>query len=777
MKKVGKPVFFIVVILIAALTVLSFFGASSTYGDITKPYVKGAADIRWGIDIRGGVDVTFTPPADLMDQVTPDQMRAAEAIIKVRLVSQNITDSEVYTDTSRNRIIVRFPWKADEVDFNPEQAVKELGETALLTFREGNSIDGPVVIEGKHVDIAQAAPDPEGKGYVVELTLTEEGRTLFAEATGRLINQNISIWMDENLISAPVVNSRIDTPTAIITGGPQGFTREDATDLANKISGGALPFKLETKDFSSISPTLGTGARDAMVTAGIIAFCLVAAFIILIYRMCGVVATIALAGQVAGMIACLTGFFANFPSFTLTLPGIAGIILSIGMGVDANVITSERIREELAAGRNLNAAIDSGFRRTFAAIFDGNITMVLVAVILMGAFGPPNSAFGTFFNPIFKWFGATATGAIYSFGFTLITGVILNFIMGVTASRLMLKSISKFKAFQNPWLYGGKKQEAVQEPAKKSWDIVGNRKKWFTISGTLIALTLVASLVLGVKLDIQFSGGTIATYSFSGDIDMKEFGDTVSAALGQNVTVREQQDIATGLMNYEVTLSAKDGVTPDQQAAVTTALTEKYPDNNVEITKISNVDPTIGADFLKKSLAAVALASLLMIVYIAFRFRKMNGWSAGVISVMALLHDAIIAYAVFVVCGFPLNDSFIAVILTILGYSINNTIIIYDRIRENQKLLPPKTSYQELVNLSINQSMRRSVNTSVSTVLAMLCVCVMSVLFHVESIMTFSLPLLVGMLAGFFSSVFLSGSLWGWWQERKDPKAKGKAAA
>lgn len=779
MKKVGKPVFFIVVILIAALTVLSFFGASSTFGDVTKKYVKGAADIRWGIDIRGGVDVTFTPPEGY--DATPEEMQAAEAIIKVRLVSQNITDSEVYTDTERDRIIVRFPWKADEVDFNPEKAVQELGETALLTFREGTAAEGPVVIEGKNVSEARAIPSQEGQGYEVQLTLTEEGRGLFAEATGRLIGQQISIWMDDTQISAPRVNSRIDTPTAVITGGTTGFTREDATDLANKISAGALPFKMETTSFSSTSPTLGIGARDAMITAGIIAFCLVALFIIAMYRMCGFVAVIALAGQVAGMIACLTGFFSNFPAFTLTLPGIAGIILSIGMGVDANVITSERIREEIANGKTLNAAIDSGFRRTFAAIFDGNITMVLVAVILMGAFGPPNSTFGTFFNPVFRWFGATATGAIYSFGFTLITGVILNFLMGVTASRLMLKSISKFKAFQNPWLYGGKRAVAgdvspVESKEKPGMDIVGRKKAWFTISCCMIAVTVIASFALGVKLDIQFSGGTIATYSFTGDVDMKDFQDTVATALGQNVTVREQRDIATGLMNYEITLSTKTGITPEQQEAVTTSLAEKYPDNDVEMTKLSNVDPTIGGAFMKKSLAAVALAALLMIVYIAFRFRKMNGWSAGVISVMALLHDAIIAYATFVICRYALNDSFIAVILTILGYSINNTIIIYDRIRENRRLLPAKTTYAELVNISINQSMRRSINTTISTVLAMLVVCVMSVMYRVESIMTFSLPLLVGMLAGFFSSVFISGSLWTWWQERKASQSKGTTA-
>lgn len=453
MRKVGKPVVFVVVAIIIVFTTLAFFGISTSYGDITTTYIKGVDDIRWGIDIRGGVDVTFTPPEGY--DATPEEMAAAESIIKVRLVSQNITDYETYVDEAKDRIIVRFPWKEGETDFNPEQAVKELGETALLTFRENQS--GPVVIEGKHVKSASAEPSPDGRGSQVKLELTNEGAELFSDATGRLIGQQISIWMDDTMISAPRVDSQIPGGVAYITGGAQGFDVKEAKALADRINGGALPFKLETENFSTISPTLGFGARDAMVTAGAIAFVLVAIFIIIMYRMCGVVASIALVGQVAGMIACLTGFFAPFPSFTLTLPGIAGIILSIGMGVDANVITSERIKEELRNGKTLDGAIDSGFQRTFSAIFDGNITMVIVAIILMGAFGPPQSIFNSLLSPIFRWFGPSATGAIYSFGFTLIVGVIFNFIMGVTASRLMLKSVSKFKPFKKPWLYGGAK--------------------------------------------------------------------------------------------------------------------------------------------------------------------------------------------------------------------------------------------------------------------------------------------------------------------------------
>ena len=453
MRKVGKPVVFVVVAIIIVFTTLAFFGISTSYGDITTTYIKGVDDIRWGIDIRGGVDVTFTPPEGY--DATPEEMAAAESIIKVRLVSQNITDYETYVDEAKDRIIVRFPWKEGETDFNPEQAVKELGETALLTFRENQS--GPVVIEGKHVKSASAEPSPDGRGSQVKLELTDEGAELFSDATGRLIGQQISIWMDDTMISAPRVDSQIPGGVAYITGGAQGFDVKEAKALADRINGGALPFKLETENFSTISPTLGFGARDAMVTAGVIAFVLVAIFIIIMYRMCGVVASIALVGQVAGMIACLTGFFAPFPSFTLTLPGIAGIILSIGMGVDANVITSERIKEELRNGKTLDGAIDSGFQRTFSAIFDGNITMVIVAIILMGAFGPPQSIFNSLLSPIFRWFGPSATGAIYSFGFTLIVGVIFNFIMGVTASRLMLKSVSKFKPFKKLWLYGGAK--------------------------------------------------------------------------------------------------------------------------------------------------------------------------------------------------------------------------------------------------------------------------------------------------------------------------------
>ena len=461
MKRIGKPVFFIVVLFIALLAYTAFFGISTTFGDETSTIIKGAGDIRWGIDIRGGVDVTFSPP-DGVD-ATPEQMDAATSIIKIRLLAQNITDSEVYTDKNRDRIIVRFPWKENETEFNPEKAIQELGATAMLTFREGYETDAAgiptgitaekVILEGKDVKSAQASYQQDGQ-FVVALTLNESGKASFAEATGRLAGTTtpISIWMDETMISAPTVSTAITDGNAVITGG---FTSESAQALAEKINGGALPFKLQTENFNTLSPTLGIGAKDAMIMAGFIAFALIAVFMIIVYRLPGLVAVIALVAQVAGTIAAITGFLPTIPSFTLTLPGIAGIILAVGIGVDANVITTERIREELRAGKSLDGAIDIGFKRGWTAIFDGNITVIIVAVVLMGAFGAPGTTFANLFGFVFNLFGPSTAGAIYSFGYTLLVGVILNFLCGVLFSRLMLKSLSKFGGLRNPALYGG----------------------------------------------------------------------------------------------------------------------------------------------------------------------------------------------------------------------------------------------------------------------------------------------------------------------------------
>ncbi len=452
MKKTRKSTFFIVLVLILLLTFSAFFGVYNYYGDTKITYLKGAGDIRWGIDIRGGVEAVFSPDIE-PDSITDDDMQSAKSIIETRLVNNNITDYEVYTDTANHQVIVRFPWQAGESEFDATSAVAELGETARLTFCEGTTQD-TVLLEGKHVEDAQAGVTEEG--YVVQLKLTSEGKTKFAEATAKLVGKTISIWMDQTMISAPTVNTAITDGNAIITGMAD---EEEANDLANKIDAGSLPFALTVDDskLQIVTPTLGSEALRVMVIAGAIAFLLVCVLMVVRYRLPGFVASIALLGQAAGMIAAISGFFPNASSFTLTIPGIAGMILSIGIGVDCNVISSERIIDEFKRGKTIDGAIDAGFKNSLSAIIDGNVTVIIVSVVLMGAFGTPDSIMAKIFSPVMSLFSSSITGSIYSFGYTLLMGVVFNFVMGILASRLMLKSVSKLKFLRKPQLYGGAK--------------------------------------------------------------------------------------------------------------------------------------------------------------------------------------------------------------------------------------------------------------------------------------------------------------------------------
>lgn len=466
MRRVGKPVFFIIAILICLISYTAFFGIYGLHGDIPVTYIKGVNDIRWGIDIKGGVEATFSPADGI--QATKAQIDSVKSIIEVRMVKNNITDYELYADYDNGRIIARFPWKEDEKDFNAEEAIKELASTASLTFREGDEYqsvetdsNGDVVyktpsgntatnvlIEGKDIESAQANVSTDNTTgqytYLVQLNFTGEGKRKFAEATERLKGKTISIWMDDVMISSPTVNETITDGVATITGD---FTSKEASDLASKINAGALPFKLEITNFGSISPTLGSSALTAMALAGVIALILICLFMLIRYRLPGFIACIGIIGQVGVSLAAVSGYFPFASSFTMTLPGIAGIILSVGMGVDANIITAERIKEELNLDKTLDTSIDKGCKSSFSAIFDGNVTVIIVASILMAVFGPSNI--------LSMIFGPSTTGMIYSFGYTLLVGVISNFVMGVGASRLMLKSISRIKIFRKKWLYGG----------------------------------------------------------------------------------------------------------------------------------------------------------------------------------------------------------------------------------------------------------------------------------------------------------------------------------
>ncbi len=475
MKRTPKPVFFIVALLIVALGYTSFFGIYKNFGDRRDTVIRGASDIRTGIDINGGIEVTFAPEDESID-ATDAQIEAMKEVIVRRMIANNITDYEAYTDTDNDQVVIRFPWKNNETEFDAKSAIEELGKTALLEFYidEVESTGVPTekpkkedfVLNGSLVSAATPGFDQENTP-IVSLELDSAGKDAFSKATKKQADLNkglttktytISIWLDNECISNPTVNEHIADGNAQISGGFADYA--EALDLANLINSGSLPFSITAKNTSTVTATLGERSLEIMVIAGIIAFVLISIFMIVYYRLPGFIGVIALLGQVAGSIAVVSGYFPFFNSFTLTLPGIAGIILSIGMGVDANIITAERIKEQIRGGRTIDGAINNGCSESFWAIFDGNITVLIISVVLMGVFGPADSLFAKLLKPFLFMFPVSASGAVYSFGYTLLAGIIFNFIMGVTCSRLMLKSVSRFKFLRKPWLLGGKRQDA-----------------------------------------------------------------------------------------------------------------------------------------------------------------------------------------------------------------------------------------------------------------------------------------------------------------------------
>jgi protein-export SecD/SecF family membrane protein len=420
--RTNKNIYIVALLLIVCVALVAFFGISA--GPIQ---IKGIQDMRFGIDIRGGVEATYEAK-DLDRLPTDTELEAAKVIMETRLDSQNILDREITIDKNNGQILIRFPWKSGETDFNPQAAIAELGETAKLTFRDP---DGNILVEGKDVEESIVQIDSKTGEPVVTLKFDSVGTQQFADATAKLVNQRISIYMDETMISSPVVNEAITGGEAVISN--MGSI-DEAKALSEKINSGALPFSLISKNHSTITPTLGIGALDVMVKACIVAFAFVCIFMLFYYRLLGAVACFALVLQVSVQLLAL-----SIPQITLTLPGIAGIILSMGMGVDANVIISERIKEELKDGKSIGSSIDSGYHRAFSAIFDGNLTSIIVSIILM--------IFGT--------------GSMLSFAYTLMVGCILNFVSGIAVSKLIIKSLSMNKPFRNKSLYGIKFKEVI----------------------------------------------------------------------------------------------------------------------------------------------------------------------------------------------------------------------------------------------------------------------------------------------------------------------------
>lgn len=702
---------------IAAFILLTIFGAGDDF--------KGIQDMRFGIDIRGGVEAVFEP-VGVTEVPSEKQLEAARNVIESRLDAENITDREVTADKSEGHIIVRFPWKSDEKEFNPEAAISELGETAKLTFRDS---EGNILVEGENVADSSVTRNRDTGEYEVALQFDKTGAEAFAKATEELVGRQMGIYMDEVMISNPRVNQVITGGQAVINGMEN---YDAAKALSDKINSGALPFSMKTSNYNTISPTLGSQALKTMVTASAAAVILVIIFMISIYRLPGVISCLTLIFQM-----CLQILALSIPQYTLTLPGIAGLILSVGMAVDANIIISERIGEELKEGTSIRTAVKKGYQHAFSSVLDGNLTTAAVAVILM--------VFGS--------------GTMLSFGYTLLTGVIINLLAGVWMSRFMLESVIRYDKFDNLKLFRKKKE-------RRRIQFAGKRKWIFLFTACVLIAGAAATGINGVKLDTQFTGGVVLKYTYSGDADTNAISDKINNVLGRPVSVQTSQDTSTEDKKLVLTLAGNEGISPDEQKQVTDEI-NKDGNTKYELSETFAVEPYIGAKALKNSVIAIVLSSLFIIAYIWVRFKTLSGLSAGVSAVIALLHDVALVFFVFGVFKIPVNDAFVAVTLTIIGYSINDTIVLYDRIRENlgKSGHGKKESLCELVDRSITETLGRSVKTACTTAMCVAVVLIFSIIYHIESIRIFSLPLLVGIISGCYSSVCVAGPLWVTWKE------------
>jgi protein-export membrane protein SecD len=430
-----KSSFFIVALLIFAIVAYTIFGI----------YTEKNSYMRFGIDIKGGVSATFRPSENI--KPTDEQLDAAKTVFEVRLDSNNILDRTVTIDRENSSIMVEFPWQANETEFDPVAAIKELGETAQLTFStlkeaEKDTKDAIAYNPGGFTEyytinktfmtgenVAKAEGGYLNGQYGVGLDFDSKGTSLFADSTAK--GDIVGIMMDETMISVAIIQDEISNGSGFISGN---FTAEEARDLANKINSGALPFTMESTNYSAVSATMGTNALSIMLLAGIIALGIIFLFMCLYYRVPGIVASITLLLQTAGQLLIF-----HLMGLTLTLPGIAGFILSIGMGVDSNIIIAERIKEEINAGKTLRGAISSGYSRAFSAVLDCNVTTGVIGILLM--------IFGT--------------GAMLSFAYTLLIGIVLNFGISIIASKLMLQSLITYKSLSNPKFYGYAKKEVL----------------------------------------------------------------------------------------------------------------------------------------------------------------------------------------------------------------------------------------------------------------------------------------------------------------------------
>ncbi len=721
-----------IVVVIAIFLFIAFFGIQIGNFEIL-PIDKG---ISLGLDLVGGSEITYEAviPEGMDESAVAEGMETAKTMLRQRLNTLGYTEANVYLYGS-NRIVLEIPNISD-----PEEAVQLLGTTAVVQFLD---CDGNVILEGTEIDSASAAYGPtDDTGvykYYVQLNLTGVGTDKFREGTKQAASRAnesdryVAIVMDGDVISSPSVGAEyastgINTSTPIITLGSDS-NGEYAKYLASIISAGALPFELQETKLQAVGASLGERSLETAILAGIIGILLVMLYMIVVYKLPGVIADIALVLYIAMFLVVMTALNLN-----LTLPGIAGIILTIGMAVDANVVIYERLREELRAGKTIRSSIDLGFKRAFSAIVDSNITTIIAAAVLL-------------------WQG---TGTILGFAKTLFIGVVLSMICMLIVPRLLLKSFAGMHITKIS-VYGAKlltEEEKNREP--KRLEIVKAFKitRWISVVLCITGLVSLILLPFGkslLNLDLDFVGGVSMEYDIGTPVT-REITDNVADIVEEVTGVKPSSVTKSGNGGTVVTIKMTEIDTTRRDAAFE-AVREAYGADKVSLVSSDYVSASVGKDISRAAFIASILAAALILIYITIRFE----FRSGIAAIICLIHDLLVMMSVYAIFGISMNMNFIAAALTIIGYSINATIVIFDRIRENYKKVGGGASgFDRIVDLSVTQTMRRSVGTTITTLMPVLLL----LFLGVSSIRNFTIPIMVGLISGGYSSVCIAGPLW-----------------
>lgn len=683
--------------LIIALALVGLFGY---FGYTTMN------DIKLGLDLAGGVSITYQAKEE-----NPTAEDMSDTIYKLQQRVQNYsTEAEVYQEGS-NRINVDIPGVSDA-----NAILEELGKPGSLIFVDEA---GQTILNGNQVATAKPVITDENgiKKYMVDLTFTDDAKTVFADATTKNVGKRIAIIYDGKIYSNPVVNEPITQGQCQISGMT---SYEEAETLASTIRIGSLSLELEELRSNVVGAKLGQEAISTSLKAGAIGFGIVAVFMIIVYLVPGLAAVIALSLYVGLILILLSAF-----SVTLTLPGVAGIILSIGMAVDANVIIFTRIKEEIGLGKTVQSAIKSGFNKALSAIIDGNVTTLIAAGVLF-------------------WRGS---GTVKGFASTLAIGIVLSMITALFITKFILNALFNL-GFQDPKFYGTKTD-------KKTIDFLGKRKIWFAVSLLVIVIGL-GGLVVNktqtgdiLNYSMEFKGGTSTNVTFNEDMSLEDISSKVVPVV-ENVTGDAQVQTQKVAGTNEVIIKTKT-LSVEERQNLDQAMVDNF---GVEAEKITaeSISGAISKEMKQDAFIAVIIATICMLLYIWFRFKDIKFAGSAV---LALLHDVLVVLTFYSLLKWSVGSTFIACMLTIVGYSINATIVIFDRIRENLKV-NSKMELSEIVNLSITQTFTRSINTSLTTFIMVFVLFILGV----SSIREFALPLMVGIVCGTYSSVCITGSLW-----------------